>query len=166
MIPFFKHTPKQEHNKKNAIQDRIAFSIVCKCISLQAQWARYMQCQTERLPTSAKKGFLIAFCLLSNGFSICLITKNLTNQVQKEFSVSNIKLPAYSDKTGDENTKPLIAITEEEIQKIQGFRRFMDSLASSPSGKNRLDQIIITRPGLMDSIRLIENTYRLKSPKK
>jgi hypothetical protein len=36
----------------------------------------------------------------------------------------------------------------------------MDSLARSPSGKNLYDSITSQRPGLMDSVRFIEQLYR------
>jgi len=36
----------------------------------------------------------------------------------------------------------------------------MDSLARSPSGKILYDSIISQRPGLMDSVRFIENYYQ------
>ncbi len=53
-----------------------------------------------------------------------------------------------------------VTISEGENEKMQNFRNHMDSLAKTPSGKKMYDAILIDRPGLMDSVILIENIYQ------
>lgn len=43
-------------------------------------------------------------------------------------------------------------IGQEEYRRIQDFKKYMDSIASTPSGRKIFDSIITARPGLIDSI--------------
>ncbi|ULT38451.1 hypothetical protein KRR40_25400 [Niabella defluvii] len=51
-------------------------------------------------------------------------------------------------------------MSEAEYSRIKRFRVYMDSLARSPAGRTLYDSIIYHRPGLMDSVRFIENYYQ------
>lgn len=75
------------------------------------------------------------------------------------FNVTQVKSP-HLLKVGDELNKPLAIITKEEYKKIEHFRDYIDSLAVSPSGKKLYDSILISHPGLIDSIVLLENIYQ------
>lgn len=50
-----------------------------------------------------------------------------------------------------------ILVDEDTWQKIQVFKQYMDSLRLSESKK--YDSIILSRPGLMDSIAMVEELY-------
>ena len=45
------------------------------------------------------------------------------------------------------------------MEKITSFRKYMDSLGRSPTGKKMHDSIVLNRPGLLDSLTIIENYY-------
>lgn len=60
----------------------------------------------------------------------------------------------------DEKIRATSIVAKEEYEKIQRFRQYMDSLERSPSGKKLYNSILINRPGLLDSIILIENIYQ------
>lgn len=74
------------------------------------------------------------------------------------FNVTQFK-SAHLLKVGDELNKPPAIITKEEFKKIEHFKKYTDSLAGSPAGKEIYDSILISRPGLIDSIILLENIY-------
>lgn len=80
------------------------------------------------------------------------------------FNVTQFK-SAHLLKVGDELNKPLAIITKEEYKKIEHFKNYMDSLAGSASGKKVYNCILTGRPGLIDSIILLENIYQSKIKK-
>lgn len=163
MLSLFKK--KKKVVRDNLAQDRIAKNIVAWCIHWQERGASFMQKQTERLSGSGKMVMLILFSLITGSISIYLFSSNLIGKPSVPVSVTPIKVPAYPGKSGNENTKSAISITKHEYQKIKNFRDYMDSLARSPSGKLVYQGIIAHRPGLMDSVALVEKIYLSQSKK-
>ena len=156
---------KQKAVLENTAQDRIAKNVVGKLLRLQQRWAAFMEHYTERLSVKWKLIVLFFFCLCSGGLSILFIARSLMNNHTTSFHVTQGKIPQHIGKSGDEKTKAITIVTKEEYDKMQHFRKYMDSLARSPSGKKLYDVILINRPGLMDSIILIENIYQTQNKK-
>lgn len=159
MLPTIWNKKKEKPAIQNDNQDRIANIIVITCIYLQQRWAVFMQHYSERLSTRWKAIILSIFCLCTGGFSFLLIERSLTNNNIVSFNVTQFK-SAHPLKMEDELNKPPAIITKEEFKKIEHFRNYMDSLAGSASGKQLYDSILIGRPGLIDSIILLENIYQ------
>ena len=155
----FPNRKKEKTAIQNSRQDRIANSIVITCICLQQRWAAFMQRNAERLSTKRKAIILSIFCLCTGGFSFFFIAKSLTSNNIVSFNVTQFK-SSRLPKAGDELNKPLVIITKEEYDKIERFRDYIDSLAVSPSGKKIYNGILTGRPGLIDSIILLENIYQ------
>lgn len=165
MFLSFKHKSSQKQQIENTAQDRIATSIVHKCIKVQEQCGTFMQHQTERLSGRVKKFMIVIFFLLSGGYSLYLIAESLISHKSKPLSIAPIKVPEHTGKSGNENTKAPVIVSKAEYEKIRRFRFYMDSLARSPSGKKVYDSILNQRPGLMDSVLFIENIYQLQIKK-
>ncbi len=165
MLSLFRNKKKQKVVFENTAQDRIAKNVVGKLLRLQHRWAEFMEHYTERLSVTWKLIVLFFFCLCSGGLSILFIARSLVNNQATSFHVTQGKIPQHIGKSGDEKTKAITIVTKEEYDKIQHFRKYMDSLARSPSGKKLYDNIVIDRPGLMDSIILIENIYQSQNKK-
>lgn len=163
MFLLSRNKAKQKQNKQNDAQDKIAFSIVSKCIRLQSKWADYMQRKSDRLSNSIKKSLLISFCLLAGGCSLNLIISSFRTSNHTAFSVAPIKVPEHSTKTREGNKHPSIIATKDEFKKVQRFRYYMDSLSRSLSGKRIHDSILVARPGLMDSVLIIEKIYNSRN---
>lgn len=159
MLPIFSNKKKEKTSLQNGNQDRIANSIVITCICLQQRWVAFMQRYAERLSTKWKAIILSVFCLCTGGFSFFLIAKSLTSNNIISFNVTQFK-SSFPAKLGDELSKPGVIITKEEYEKIEHFKQYVDSLAVSPSGKKLHDSILISRPGLVDSIIFLENIYQ------
>lgn len=163
MFLSFRHKRPQKQHTENDTKDRIANSIVHKCIKAQEQCATFMQHQTEKLSSKAKKFLLVMFLVLSGGCSLYLIVESLISHKNKSFSIVPIKVPEHMDKAGDENTEATVIVSEAEYERIHRFKLYMDSLAKSPSGKRFYDSILFRRPGLMDSIMIMEEMYKAKN---
>ena len=160
MLSLFRKRKTQSSVKENAAQERLANHIVSACIRFQQRWADFMQRHTERLSHNAKLIVLSLFFLTAGSLSVYLIASSMMRRKTPSINVTHFKQPPYTVKSGDENTKALMMVSKAEHEKIQHFRIYMDSLARSPSGKKLLDSILSQRPGLMDSILLIENIYQ------
>ena len=165
MLSLFSNKKKQKAVLENTAQDRIAKNVVGKLLRLQQRWAAFMEHYTERLSVKWKLIVLFFFCLCSGGLSILFIARSLMNNHTTSFHVTQGKIPQHIGKSGDEKSKAVTIVTKEEYDKIQHFRKYMDSHARSPSGKKLYDNILIDRPGLMDSIILIENIYQTQNKK-
>ena len=165
MLSLFRNKKKQKAVIENVVQDRIAKNVVGKLLRLQQRWATFMERHAERLSVKWKLIVLFFFCLCSGGLSILFIARSLMNNHATSFHVTQGKIPQHIGKSGDEKTKAVTIVTKEEYDKIQHFRKYIDSLARSPSGKKVYENILIDRPGLMDSIILIENIYQSQTKK-
>ncbi|ULT42924.1 hypothetical protein KRR40_05095 [Niabella defluvii] len=80
-------------------------------------------------------------------------------QKDNSITITPIKKPKHATETGETKTDAA-EVSEAEYSRIKNFRVYMDSLARSPSGKALYDSINNHRPGLMDSVRFIENYYQ------
>jgi hypothetical protein len=58
------------------------------------------------------------------------------------------------------------SISKEEFQRIENFKSYLDSLAKTNAGKRIFDSIIANRPGLIDSLSIVENLYQTQTTNK
>lgn len=108
----------------------------------------------------SRKIFLLgAFCILSACTVFFVAKASFTGMYKIPFSVNMIKKPGYIDQT---NLDRPVAISHQQDHKIKEFKKYMDSLEHSPSGKIFFDSIITARPGLLDSIFILEQFYHLQ----
>jgi hypothetical protein len=63
------------------------------------------------------------------------------------------KLPSQVSSKPEEMTQ---SREPPEMDRIKRFARYLDSLQASPSGKARYDSLVRLRPGLIDSLKLIQ----------
>lgn len=160
MLSPFGNKKKQKAKKQHEMQDQLLKSIVHTCLKWQSRCAVWMQQKTERLSGKGKLVVLSVFVLLTGGYSIYLIGKSFSGSQTYSFSITPIKRPAHIQETGDEAEHTNTVISKSEYEKIHRFKQYMDSLTRSSTGKVLYDSIVAHRPGLMDSIQIIENIYQ------
>lgn len=165
MLSLFRKNKTHGSSTENEAQERLANDIVSACFRFQRKWADFMQRHTERFSRNGKLVILSLFCVVAASLSIYLIASGVTSREASSFTVIHFKKPRYAVKTGDENTKALVIVSNDEYKKIQRFRLYMDSLARSPSGKKLHDSILRQRPGLIDSILLTEKINQSQNKK-
>jgi hypothetical protein len=147
---------------KSILKNKTATRVASYLSGIQNGFARFMGRWVNGLTQRGKKIFLIIFVLVfgSYSFYIFLSTFIWSNRISvKSVKPAEISIPKYLNKAGDENTTASIIVTDDDIEKIRSFNRYMDSLKLSVMGKRVYDSIRITRPGLMDSIRVLEQIY-------
>lgn len=144
---------------KVTASDKVAEKIVAAGIKLQKLFAEkinriFMKTDFKRL-----KIILIIFCIGAGGYSIYLIVNSVISPDRKQnsFDVQQMDVPKHFDKTGDENLIPEAYVDEETWQQVKQFRNYMDSLKQKR--RNEYDSILQARPGLMDSVQMLEQIY-------
>lgn len=125
---------------------------------LKTAWANWMALRTARL---TKKGWITALAclvLVMGSYSTYLIVSAFTGAPAASIKVGSIRKPAHTGHTGEANAQGFIS--ETEFKNIEKFQQYMDSLARDPTGRRLYDSITGARPGLMDSINLVEKYYQ------
>ena len=165
MAFLFRKRKKTETTKTDESNDKILKQIVNACLRMQTGWAQWMGRRTQYLSRKSLLLLLLTFTALSGGYSIYLIGQSFSNRQANAFSVTAIKKPGLVTKSGDAKLQKEMIISETDYQRIIRFRGYMDSLARSPAGKAVHDSILLSRPGLPDSIRYIEEIYQSQTKK-
>ncbi len=152
---FQKRKPSVPEHKPDALSK----SIYTGYKRLQGSWADWMTKRTENFSQHTWIVLLILFVLSIGSYSTYVGVSALINKKSNLITITPIKKPKHATETGDANIEAA-GVSEAEYSRIKKFRMYMDSLARSPSGKILYDSITSHRPGLMDSVRFIENYYQ------
>lgn len=124
-----------------------------KIIAIQRNCARWMQLKTEHLSPAAKRIVLFAFLIVSASLSTYLLIKPAG---KNPIGSGRITLPAKPEMPGNREF-----LTGAEYNRLRSFRQYMDSLARSPDGIKQYRDFNRAHPGLLDSIRTLEQLYDL-----
>ena len=149
-----------KEENRHPLKDKVARGIADFFLSVQSGFADFMSSKTNRLSIKAKWFWLAVYCVAFSGFSIYVFI-GTSGGNKKVLEPSPVSFPKYYDQTGIKTKEP--HFSEKDIKRINRFKKHMDSLRLSPSGKIICDSILKTRPGLMDSIRAIEQIYYSQS---
>lgn len=146
------------------VSGRIATGINKYVTDRQTKLAGFLNRKAAGLSTGGKKVFLFVFCLLFGGMSLYLIVKTLWHPSEADASIKPkaISVPRHMNKTGEETLYPRVLVTEEDMKEVRTFKRYMDSLKNSVNGKSLYDSILTARPGLMDTVGMLEELYLLQ----
>lgn len=157
---------KQKVPRKKETWENISKSVSSYFILWQTKWPKLLQ-KTKQLSGKGRVLGLILFCAIAGSYCIYTGTRSFSGMQTLPFSVGSIEQPKYIRPSDDEETTNSFSISKEKYQRIHKFKLFMDSLAMAdgPSGKDLFDSITTARPGLMDSILMIENKYQLQTKK-
>ncbi|MFT3678666.1 MAG: hypothetical protein QM791_00250 [Ferruginibacter sp.] len=152
---------KKEKSTDQPLKEKAAKGIARFLLSIQSKFADAMNAGTKHIPSKKMKMLLVAFCLFSGGFSIYLVANAILKPDEKQpaFKVDQMNVPKYYDRSGDEYFQADQYVDKETYQSIGSFEQYMDSLQRSETGKKIHDSILIARPGLMDSIKMLKEIY-------
>jgi hypothetical protein len=155
---FKKNKNKEGSNVNPSISDKVAENIASAGIRLQKKFSDGMNKIFKNMNNRNLKAFLILFCLCAGGYSIYLAASAITGseKTQKNLTIDQVDVPKHFDKTGDE-VIPEAYVDEETFYKMQDFKNYMDSMKQNKS--KQYDSIMQARPGLMDSVQLLEEVY-------
>jgi hypothetical protein len=153
----------RKNNRKNDAIESIKSSLWQKFeqanLRLQHKCAQWLERKTSHFSRLYWIVILFLFIVFTGGCSIYVIVTSFSGNTAKNITVIPITKPTNSVPIKEKNTPLNSIISKAEFEKIIRFRRYMDSLGRSPTGKKTHDSIVLYRPGLLDSLTIIENHY-------
>lgn len=155
----------KNHKKKgNDIPNENVVAILNKWKAFKQKIADRLQEKSELLSSKAKKHTLILFCLLFGGSSILIIVHSLTTK-SKTIKIASISKPAHTNDGGQSMLQTGSIITRQEYNRVIQLETYLLSLRSDSLGKKKYDSIIISRPHIMDSIKLFKKMFLSQNKK-
>lgn len=137
-------------NVKNTAAQKIAETILL----VQKKFADAMYSITKKWKAKQQLIFLYMLCLVLGGLSVIAIIKPFNDKKNFLEKPASIRLPKLIRPNEDQGV-----ITDKEITKIHLFKQRMDSLNKTKSGKLKTEQLFKRRPGLFDSLEMVEQLY-------
>ena len=129
--------------------------------NIQTKWAEWMHGRTAKFNRRHWLIALLLFILLAGGYNFYLAYEGLFSKGKNIlWSVYAIHKPWFFSQEKVVTTDSLPSLPTAEYERIHSFQVYMDSLSASPSGKRIYDSILLLRPGLMDSVRFVQEHYR------
>ena len=156
---FKKKKKELQSEEKTTMSDKVAGKIAGVGIKAQRLFAERMNKLFMKTDYKRLKLILIFFCVSAGGYSIYLIVNSVFSpeRKQKALEIQQMDIPKHFNKSGDETIMPEATIDEQTYLQIQDFRKYMDSLKLNRT--NEYDSILQARPGLMDSVQVLEQIY-------
>lgn len=155
---FRKRKLNAEEESNPSMSDKMAGKIAGAGIKAQTAFANKMNKLFENINHRKLKSGLMVFILLAGGYSLYLVVSAITKpSKQSSFKVEQIDVPKHFNKTGDEIMPMETLVDENTYGKIQGFKKYMDSLKQNHF--EQYDSIQTARPGLIDSVLMLEEVY-------
>jgi len=128
-------------------------------LRLQYKCANWLEHKTAHFTRLNWIVILLCFTVFTTGCSIFLIVNSFSGNTNRNITVTPITKPTNLVPTKEKPRELNTIISETEFEKITRFRKYMDSLGRSPAGKKTYDSIVSGRPGLLDSLTILENYY-------
>ena len=148
---------KRNNAKINAYgQEKSGSRFGALLFGIKMRWAGWMRRKSDRLSLKGKWFALLLFCLTAIGLNAWLVLRSLKPQTGVMVAVSRIRPPKQV--TAQMNFKGMIS--DQEIKHIQHIQKYLDSLAHTASGEAQYRRLMEQHPGLLDSLRQIEQLYQ------
>ncbi|MBN8857015.1 MAG: hypothetical protein J0H29_01430 [Sphingobacteriales bacterium] len=123
----------------------------------QRKAADYLNRRTASLSRKQLAISLVLFCFLFGSTSAYTIWYSI-HSPSGVIRVQPVRVPAHSI-LPDERLSNETELTSRQVKRFLQFRQYLDSLQRTQSGKEIYDSIARYRPGLLDSLAFIEETY-------
>lgn len=130
---------RKKYKADNTIHDKVAGKIAATLLGVQTRISNRM----NRL--KSLKWLLILFCMLSGSLSIYFIAEAILLVPKKELQIDRVRIPQHINQPADTVKRP--PIPADIMRELQDYKRYMDSMGEP------------IRPGLLDSIRILEEIY-------
>lgn len=127
-------------------------------LRLQHKSAHWMEKKTAHLSRESWILILICFVVLTSGYSIHLMIGSFSDTMINVEPITTI-VKSTNGRQAAEKEKINVSISTAEYEKIVRFRRYMEGLGHSATGKKVHDSIMLYRPGLLDSLTIVEKYY-------
>ena len=165
MLFSFKRNKKKAPDKADYFQGNVLRQLEEANLRLQHKCAHWMEKKTAHLSRKSWILILICFTVLTSGYSICLMIGNFSYTAINVEAITTIAKSKYGRQANAEKDKINVPISNAEFEKIVHFRKYMERLGHSATGKKVQDSIMRYRPGLLDSLTIVEKYYHTQFKK-
>ncbi|MDR2272002.1 MAG: hypothetical protein LBF27_13945 [Sphingobacterium sp.] len=148
---------KRKIRDHSEARNKVARSVAANIIKAQHIWATWMNRQSQRCPPKLRSALMIIFLMAMAAVSFSMIVGGFDRNPRVIADAGAIKMPKV---TQHQKSGVTDSATDGALKRIKRVRRYLDSLAATKDGKIKLDNIISLRPGLQDSIKLVEQLYK------
>lgn len=158
MLFSFKRNKKKAPDKADSFQGNLLQQFEKANLRLQHKCAHWMERKTAHLSRKSWIFILICFTVLTSGYSICLMIGNFSDTMINVEPITTVG-KSTNGRQAAEKHKLNVPISKAEFEKIVRFRKYMERLGHSATGKKVQDSIMLYRPGLLDSLLIVEKYY-------
>ena len=162
----FRQNKKNNEKTVNPLQDKLVNGIAGSILKAQKYFASFLDRKVNCLSNRDRKIGFVIFCVFTACLSFYYIATAITGTDKNAMIIQSgkIKTPKYYDQTGE--TKTELLISQNDYQSVELFEKYMDSVQQNKTGKAMYDSILHARPGLMDSVKMLEYIFQQQNQKK
>jgi hypothetical protein len=144
---------------KTGVSDKVAGKIANGLLRLQTLFANKMHRLFRNSSIRKLKISLVLFCIIVGGHSIHTTYNSLnTDKAKSNLEINHIQTSKHINDAGNDYKTDNTDVSDETYWRIIKFKQHMDSLKQTSN--KRYDSILHARPGLMDSVRMLEEIYQ------
>jgi len=141
---------------KSVVSDKAAGWIASGILKAQNKFANGLGKIASSWKTKQQLIFFSLIWIVLGGLSVVAIVKPFDKKSANIISrPAAIKTPRMIP---DENRNSII-ITDNEITQVHFFKHSLDSISKTREGKIKVKNLLAQRPGLMDSLEMVEQLY-------
>jgi hypothetical protein len=158
---FTKNQSREKELLKSVATDRLANVVAHILIKLQFLFVRKMNGMCKGLTVQQLKKGLFLFCMTTCSYCFYLIATHVFRSQPSAIKsmAAPLQIPVNINPTDNVQTQRNRSIDSQTLSSISQFRYYLDSLKKFQSLE--YDSILQARPGLMDSMQMLEQFYYL-----
>lgn len=134
-------------------------------LRLQIKFADWLERKTAHWSRRSWTVILIFFTIATSSYSIYVMVDSFSEPDVSSIPITRIVKTRNIIQNHEIMDQLKVVISKEEYIKTIRFRKYMDSLGRSPTGKKIKDSINQNRPGLLDSLDKVDKYYHLQNKK-
>ncbi len=165
MLYKFKNGTTQDPAGKDRTKIRLLQQLDEANHRLQYKFADWLERKTAHWSRRSWTIILIFFTIATSSYSIYVMVDSFSEPDVSSIPITRIVKTTNTIQTHEKMDQLKVLISKGEDEKTIRFRKYMDSLGRSPTGKKIKDSINQNRSGLLDSLTLVEKYYHLHHKK-
>jgi len=153
----FKKISSKPDKKEGSAKSTTENPLGKKIERIKRKSADYLGEKAAKISPGAQFGWLLFYMISTGGFCLYLMAQIFSGE-QKTPSFAPKNEPWEIPASQSQSYKSSATLNEKEHERIEAFSNYMDSLRQISTG-HAYDSIIKARPGLMDSLAIVEKYY-------
>lgn len=155
----FKNGTTQDPAGEDRIKSKLLQQFNETNLRQQYKCAHWLERKTAHWSRTSWIFILIVFTVGTNGYCIYVMVDSFSEPGVSSISITPIVKTTNAIQISKTMDHLKVAISKGNYEKTVRFRRYMDSLGRSPTGKKTKDSINQNRSGLLDSLIIVEKYY-------